>query len=188
MAVPTTRINEKGNIHFEGGLAWFGHVQEGTDVLSGSLQVSPFLGWGDDVLPNTIKWNPVSTDEMLKRYNDRKFRITGKRPQKEGKRIQSKYFTPRVRIKKAKIFQHSKTSKKWVVQFTMFGHPSTIKYGLIENEKKAQAFMDECMVRQAELYSKLQVLRKHRDPLFKEYIITGDKDVLTQLLDEYGKV
>ncbi len=176
---PTNKkVDSKGNLYFNKyGLAWFGLSKLREEP---SYSVSPFVGWGEDVLPREFRHKEVPKKEFNERHKPK----TVRKPR--DKRPRSEFYEPNKNPRKTNIVQLY-AGGSWMVQMTLFGSPSPTKFLVTRDKLKAQRYLEECLERRSFLYSTLNVKRGHKDADIVEYVKTGDKDIYTKLFAQYGK-
>ena len=145
------------------------------EFKSGDFQVAFILG----------KWKGTYVD-MESRFND-------KLNTRLGERIdRSANFTKRRRgyyLDTPPTFSTSKRKHKngisTIIGGSVFGNYCLVKQ--VGSKSKAIAFLALVNSRVEKLYSSLRVKVGTKEPLFKQYLKTGDESVLIELLNKYPK-
>ncbi len=167
MAAPNKKVDSNGNLYFnQKNLAWFGLDHENSANMSGSLSVSPFSGWGDDKLPEHIKYKVVPKT---------RYELKG-----VGKSL---FYMPT-----GKVVRLNKRDGRYQIKFTLFGK-KTIDYFFSHADKEVTTKKLKILVtRRDELHENLFVKKGHKDKRFKEYVMTGCKDLFNELKSDYDGV
>ncbi len=125
-----------------------------------------FSGWANEEVPEHLENIALS----LKNTNIDK-----------GRKANG-YFVPNLREVRA---QYNSFHKSYKLRFTLFGDKTPITFGSSTDLDEANEMLKILVIRRDEMYMSLYVRKGHVDQRFRQYVKTGDIDILNELKKEY---